>query len=744
MQDQKKLHYNNKRRDESIMYGGNVLKKLKLAIKNCRSEMVERILRQEKINSNLLNTLTDEVGNSLLIQATIRNEIKAAIALARQPGIKLNVFNTNGDSALFVAIRNNNLELVRWLMEKGRVNPFESNLNGINVLDVTQQEKNTSILQYLQQATSQKIQKENVLDLNSLLNAVRVGNQVLIDECLISGVSINGIDKEGNTALHWAVWSKKRDMVRCLIEKGCKINVNNKNWKTPVDLAEELDDLEIYSDILKVQVQQINKSSSVVPTDLKNHSLNIDDVTAKNNEGLTALHQATKHGDINAVSILLQKQIDVNAQTDDENRCTSLHIAAQKGDHNIATMLIQAGAYVDACNGDGKTSLYLTAQNGEKEMTELLLRKGADLEIQPYGENDLTLLHQVAKQGYQEIVALLLNYGADVNECTPSGITLLHIAEQNRDRDMIQFLLQKGADPRTRVEKEKGFVLLHSACEHGYRELAAILIDDGVDVNRCDDNGWSPLRTATKNGHTEVMQLLLQRGANEISKSFSDQLKLVLAFQRDNLEVIALLLDCGISKTMMTNLLCWAASDGDKKMAELLLERGADVNLKRNTDKNGNSPLHIAAQRGFDEIVELLVNFDGDVNRINDNGFSPLHLAAIKGHTKVIQILLQRGAFVNLRDQSGKLSFSDSLGYQEIAPLSTHSWKIRQYRSKGATALYFAIQNNHREAVQLLLESGADVNAPTNNKDGNTPLQWVSQKGDQYVYRCWSGCLSKR
>ena len=159
-----------------------------------------------------------------------------------------------------------------------------------------------------------------------------------------------------------------------------------------------------------------------------------------------------------------------------------------------------------------------------------------------------------------------------------------------------------------------------------------------------------------------------------------------------------------------------------------LLAAGVDVNGR---DKLGETPLHLAAVRGYKETSQLLIARGADVNAGDKRGLTPLHAAAWMGHREIVTLLISEGADVNIRDQGGVAALHTAAlaGRKDtVALLIAKGAAINAKNEDGVTPLHAAALAGHRETVALLIDRGADVDA--RNKDGLTPLDAASQKGD--------------
>ncbi|MDF1797070.1 MAG: ankyrin repeat domain-containing protein [Coxiellaceae bacterium] len=321
--------------------------------------------------------------------------------------------------------------------------------------------------------------------------------------------------------------------------------------------------------------------------------------------------------------------------------------------------------------------------------------------------------------GFVDILKCFLEKNAYVNAYYPGYPSLLTIAAKKGNVDVVKALLQKGA--YVNANRFTYDSPLFVAAENGHIDIVKLLIENGACINENDarrkglpqftphpfemsacgswgENRVLPLQAAVKNGHVEIVRILLYEGADVNFAYLGGTTLLYIAAQRGHIDVV-----------------------------NVLLAKGADVNLRY---RDGSTPLYIAAQRGHIDVVNVLLAKGADVNLRYRDGSTPLYIALLHGHIDVVNVLLAKGADVNLAYQDGSTPLY-------IAVQNRHIDVVTALLAKGAGVnvaynhrpfpLYIAAENGHIDMVNVLLAKGADVNLAC--QDGSTPLYIAIQHG---------------
>jgi len=419
------------------------------------------------------------------------------------------------------------------------------------------------------------------------------------------------------------------------------------------------------------------------------------------------LADVSEKNDRASVRSLVERQVDVNqAQVDG---MTALHWAAYHDDLETAKLLVNAKANVKAANRYGVTPLALACSNGNEAMVALLLEAGADPNTRLRG--DETALMTAARTGKLGPVKTLLAKGADVNAKERRGQTALMWAAAEGNAEVVEALLQAGADFRTSLRS--GFTPLFFAVREGRINVVRVLLKAGANVNeaieapktsgRSPARGTSPLILAIENGHFELAAILLEAGAdpNDQRTGFTplhnltwvrkssrgddesgdpspigsgnlSSLQLVEKLVEHGADVNARL-KRGASGTAILGRkgatpFLLASMTADVPYMKTLLKLGADPKLP---NAQNCTPLLAAAGVGClapgeeagtedeaTEAVKLALELGNDINAVDDNGETVMHGAAYKNLPKVVQLLVDKGAKIENWNRKNKYGWT--------------------------------------------------------------------------------------
>jgi cytohesin len=272
-------------------------------------------------------------------------------------------------------------------------------------------------------------------------------------------------------------------------------------------------------------------------------------------------------------------------------------------------------------------------------------------------------------------------------------------------------------------------ISIHKAATFGNIEAVKQHLANRTDVNAKDLTGFAPLVFAASCGHKEIVELLIDKGA-DVNVKNSGKTPLDWAIEQSHTETAELLRKHGGKRGSELPLatLFEAVKQVDLQGVKDFLAKGADVNAK---DDSGWTPLIHAANRGHNEVAALLIAKGADVNAQNEGGVTTLSFAVSEGHKEIAELLIAKGVDVNTKDDSGwtPLYYAAIGGHKEVVELLiAKDANVNAKCDGGMNPLHKAAAEGHKEIAELLIAKGADVNAK--RYDGATPLDcatWFSQ-----------------
>jgi ankyrin repeat protein len=488
----------------------------------------------------------------------------------------------------------------------------------------------------------------------------------------------------------------------------------------------------------------------------------------------TLLMAAVMAGRTAVVKALVANKADVNIRIKDFFRFDAMEFAVDKENIEIVKILIDAGADLN-WQDPGLHPVTKAISKNNVELLKILLDGGAKFVF----ETAFKPLNKAVETGNVKIIQILLDVGCEINATDYNGNTALIDACNHGQLEAIKLLITRGADLNGNASPilsvfNSPYLAQALASWTGKQSdptsfmplMVKELVQAGADVNFQTKEGIAPLFTAICEGYEEIVDILLEAGANPnligvvgMSCSFLDGTRSFLSFNE---------------YSQFTTPLTLAIFTGQTKIVEKLLRLGADVTIK---DKKNRLPIDIAIQEGHTKIIELLqgagaktatgniefsapallgaakqgnldilrsalaAKIDPNISELqagrNPRNKTALMFAVERGHLAIVEHLIIAGADVNLSDRPGKklgktpLMYAAESDHPEIVKLLLRSGAVVDYQDKrGQTALYYAVLEQKTEAVKSLLEYGAD---PHKKNWDSTPFESATYSNKEIV-----------
>ena len=331
--------------------------------------------------------------------------------------------------------------------------------------------------------------------------------------------------------------------------------------------------------------------------------------------------------------------------------------------------------------------------------------------------NTLSELHLCARgNDAEKAVELVLNDGLDINTPALCNRTPLLWASLSSSGGFIETLIDLGANVNAQRTDDKATPLILSANWNNFMAVN-LLLDNGADANTAAAVGYTPLYMAVMKGNQNLVKLFLEKNA------------LVNTQNTDG-----------------DSPLYTAVINGFFDITKLLVKKGSNINLQ---NKEGRTPLFLGVKNNQKQLIKLLIENDADVTigykemstgrlylvRGKDKGRAAWHYVLVKKHLLAIFLKRTNGGRLDVAD------FGDVLGsgWGKNPPKGTRDKILKECDFKfkeipGVTVLHIASkENNEPEIIDLLVKSGANVNAQ--DAEGFTPLHMATIHGNLKIVK---------
>ncbi|KAJ7997343.1 hypothetical protein DPEC_G00228000 [Dallia pectoralis] len=593
------------------------------------------------------------------------------------------------------------------------VNPFED--DALVVENGTSFDENSFAAQLIQRGSNPDAPDTSTG--NCLLQrAAGANNEAAALFLTTHGAKVNHVNKWDETPLHTACRCGLAGLTAELLQQGANPNLQTQKalpgdaqgvfLQSPLHMAI----VHNHPDVVSVILEQ--KANALHAT---NNLQIIPDFSLKDSMDQTVLGLALWTGMHNIAAQLLGSGASINDAM--SNGQTLLHMAIHRQDSKSALFLLEHQADINVRTQEGKTALQLAISNQLPLVVDAICTRGADMSV--VDDRGHPTLWLALESGLEDIASTLVRHGCDATSWSsgPSGClqTLLHRAVDENNEVTACFLIRSGCDvnsPRRPglngegdEEARDGQSPLHLASSWGLEEVVQCLLEFGANVNTQDAEGRAPIHVAISNQHNVIIQLLISHP--EIHLNVRD-------------------------RQGMTPFAC-AMTHKNNKAAEAILKR--EPGAAEQVDNKGRNFLHVAVQSSDIESVLFLISVQANVNsRVQDVAKqTPLHLAVQAGSEIIVRNLLLAGAKVNELTKHRQTALHLA-AQQDLATICSvlleNGVDFTAVDENGNNALHLAVMQGRLNNVRALLTE-SNIDAEAFNLRGQSPMHVLGQYGKE-------------
>jgi ankyrin repeat protein len=575
-----------------------------------------------KYNANLNEK--DMFGDTVLHTAAMLNSDSSVVELLVSNGADVNARNKEGVTPLEIALKNGDISTIKYLAENG-ANIHTQNTRGESPLSLALASESNELLEAIVNETNVLLQNS---DGNTPLHIALMNDASLLKVQYIISLSndVNIRNKNGNSALFYAVMKNRKKVGEILLEKNADIFSTNTNNNSPLRLA-------------------LKYGGSI-----QDWLITSKTIKATDGSGNTALHYAAEWEYSDAIVALLQKGSDIH--TKNANGETALFNAVKTNNPNIIQLIVDGGADLSVRDNLGSVPLHTAVRWDAEKSVIKLIELGVDVNAQNIAGK--SALSEACITGKNDLAKLLLDSAADSNASDINGVTILMDAIRGQNNSVVKLLLSYGANPN--VQEINGKNSYHEAAATGNKSIIKLIRDAGGNPLARDKNGKTPF-SVVMNDDFDIIKCVLGNNYTITDSDGNTPIHLVVK-QNASVELLEFLIKDGYPiDTRNANgytALNYAIENDNIKLSTMLLENGA--NPFKMIDKKGRNGVSIALEKNNKLMISNIVKYAGELADIQGNTI--LHYAAKSCSEDVIKTLLSFGLDKNVKNVSGDTAYT--------------------------------------------------------------------------------------
>lgn len=532
-----------------------------------------------------------------------------------------------------------------------------------------------------------------------LSTAIYNGNIEMIKLLLDNKMDPNTLvdDYYGTTLLMWALGNYELDLAKLIIKKGGDVNATNASGNSTLS----------YANSTEAIMFLLNNGLNSNATDSEGNTALMKGIVAEdysliqlalekganfdieNNYGMNALEIAVNKPNTEMVNLLVSNGLNPNISITSYDSYTRPLIiwAFEFNDYRLVQNLIEKGAQLE---GTDYSAVDYALANNQIDLLKIMIEKGINLDLPRDSIEKDTILLWALKKNQIEVAKLLVEKGASIVKGNPTSRPLDYLLN-NKIIDILKLAIEKGFDPNSFIDANNTDTLLSWAIINNQGEFIKFLIEKQIDVNKVYKNGWTALMMAAQRNDAQIVRLLLDNGANKSIKNNEGKVAAFYATSKD------------VKKLLAQNYNVYIYS-GVGLLLTLLgftfIKKQSSSRNKREKSNSNNSN------------IEKIMKSEKKLHKRDSLGQTPLFYILENDQKSFLKELLDKGIDINAVDNEGNTALLNALiKNKDIIALELINLgaDIFTMNNKNEDAIYYSVMNNFKNISDLLISRGVDV-----------------------------------